>query len=153
MTFVLAWKKLGLDQRLGNCIVIYADDLVILCRRGKADEALLWMHEIMGKLKLTVNGEKTRVCKIGRVPGAQQQISHHCTIRLIGFYQITHALYFLYSLTLAGSLGIAVGNKSDKKKEARWLNPGKRIRKNIWTGMITRRRRAPIVIDSRRETE
>jgi group II intron reverse transcriptase/maturase len=62
--FVLAWKKLGLDQRLGSCIVIYADDLVILCRRGKADEALLWMHEIMGRLKLTVNGEKTRVCRI-----------------------------------------------------------------------------------------
>ena len=37
--FVLAWKQLGLDQRLGSCIVIYADDLVILCRRGRADEA------------------------------------------------------------------------------------------------------------------
>ncbi|GAG90163.1 unnamed protein product, partial [marine sediment metagenome] len=62
--FVLAWKKLGLDQRLGSCIVIYADDLVILCRRGKADEALLWMRRIMGKLQLTVNEEKTRVCRI-----------------------------------------------------------------------------------------
>jgi len=62
--FVLAWKKLGLDRRLGSCIVIYADDLVILCRRGKADEALGWMREIMGKLQLTVNEEKTRVCKV-----------------------------------------------------------------------------------------
>ena len=62
--FVLAWKKLGLDRRLGSCIVIYADDLVILCRRGKADEALRWMREIMGKLQLTVNEEKTRVCKV-----------------------------------------------------------------------------------------
>ena len=62
--FVLAWKKLGLDQRLGSCIVIYADDLVILCGQGKADEALLWMRKIMGKLQLTVNEEKTRVCRI-----------------------------------------------------------------------------------------
>ena len=42
----------------------YADDLVILCRRGKAGEALHWMRELMGKLKLTVNAEKTRICKV-----------------------------------------------------------------------------------------
>jgi hypothetical protein len=33
--------------------VTYADDLVILCKRGKAEEALLRMREIMSKLKLT----------------------------------------------------------------------------------------------------
>ena len=62
--FVLAWKKLGLEKRLGSRIVIYADDLVILCKRGKAEEALLRLREIMGKLKLTVNEEKTRICKV-----------------------------------------------------------------------------------------
>ena len=62
--FVLAWKKLGLEQSLGSRIVNYADDLVILCRRGKAEEAERRMREIMGKLKLTVNEEKTRICKI-----------------------------------------------------------------------------------------
>ena len=62
--FVLAWKKLGLERRLGSRIVTYADDLVILCKRGKAEEALQRMREIMGKLKLTVNEEKTRICKI-----------------------------------------------------------------------------------------
>jgi RNA-directed DNA polymerase len=62
--FVLAWNKLGLEQRLGSRIVIYADDLVILCRRGKAEEALQHMRAIMGKLKLTVNEEKTRICKV-----------------------------------------------------------------------------------------
>ena len=62
--FVLAWKKFGLDQSLGSCIVTYADDLVILCRRGKAEEALRRTREIMGKLKLTVNEEKTRICKV-----------------------------------------------------------------------------------------
>jgi group II intron reverse transcriptase/maturase len=62
--FVLAWKKLKLDQSLGSCILTYADDLVILCRRGKAEEALRRMREIMGKLKLTVNEEKTRICSV-----------------------------------------------------------------------------------------
>jgi RNA-directed DNA polymerase len=62
--FVLGWKKLGLEQSLGSRIVTYADDLVILCRRGKAEEALQRLREIMGKLKLTVNEEKTRICKV-----------------------------------------------------------------------------------------
>jgi group II intron reverse transcriptase/maturase len=62
--FVLAWKKLGLERSLGSRIVNYADDLVILCKRGKAEEAERRMREIMGKLKLTVNEEKTRISKI-----------------------------------------------------------------------------------------
>jgi group II intron reverse transcriptase/maturase len=62
--FVLAWKALGLERKLGSRIVTYADDLVILCKRGKAEEALQWMRAIMGKLKLTVNEEKTRICKV-----------------------------------------------------------------------------------------
>ena len=62
--FVLEWKRRGLEDRLGSRIVTYADDLVILCRRGKAEEALQRMRERMGKLKLTVNEEKTRVCKV-----------------------------------------------------------------------------------------
>jgi RNA-directed DNA polymerase len=62
--FVLGWKKLGLEQSLGSRIVTYADDLVILCKRGMAEEALQHMRAIMGKLKLTVNEEKTRICKV-----------------------------------------------------------------------------------------
>jgi len=62
--FVLGWKMLELEQSLGSRIVTYADDLVILCRRGKAEEALSRLREIMGKLKLTVNEEKTRICKV-----------------------------------------------------------------------------------------
>jgi hypothetical protein len=59
-----AGKELGLEKSLGTRIVTYADDLVILCRKGKAEEALQRVHEIMGKLKLTVNEEKTRICKV-----------------------------------------------------------------------------------------
>jgi len=61
--FVLGWKKLGHEKRLAAHIVNYADDLVICCR-GRAEEALAIMRDIMGKLKLTVNETKTRVCKL-----------------------------------------------------------------------------------------
>ncbi len=62
--FVLGWKKLGLEQSLGTRLVTYADDLVILCQRGSAEIALHHLRQIMGKLKLAVNEEKTRICKV-----------------------------------------------------------------------------------------
>ncbi|MFO1467936.1 MAG: group II intron reverse transcriptase/maturase [Steroidobacteraceae bacterium] len=62
--FVLEWKRRGLNERLGSHIVTYADDLVILCRRGGAEEALHQLREIMARLKLTVNEDKTRICKV-----------------------------------------------------------------------------------------
>jgi len=61
--FVLGWKKLGYEKRLQAYIVNYADDLVICCR-GKAEEALAAMRDMMTKLKLTVNEKKTRVCQL-----------------------------------------------------------------------------------------
>ena len=62
--FVLGWKMLGLERSLGSRIVTYADDLVILCQKGKAEEAVQRLRKIMGKLKLAVNEEKTRICKV-----------------------------------------------------------------------------------------
>ena len=61
---VLGWKKLGLERSLGTRIVSYADDLVILCQKGKAEEALVRLRELTSKLKLTTNEEKTRICKV-----------------------------------------------------------------------------------------
>jgi hypothetical protein len=61
--FVLGWKKLGHEKRLGAFIVNYADNLVICCR-GRAEEALAAMRVMMTKLKLTVNESKTRVSKL-----------------------------------------------------------------------------------------
>jgi hypothetical protein len=61
--FVLGWKKLGHEKRLAAHIVNYADDLVICCR-GRAEEALARMRDIMTRLQLTVNETKTRVCKL-----------------------------------------------------------------------------------------
>ncbi len=65
---VLGWSKLVLERSLGTRIVSYADDLVIPCRRGKAEEAVQRLREITSRLKLTVNEEKTRICK---VPGGE----------------------------------------------------------------------------------
>jgi group II intron reverse transcriptase/maturase len=61
--FVLGWKQLKHEKRLQAHIVNYADDLVICCRR-QADEALATMRTMMLKLKLTVNEQKTRVCRL-----------------------------------------------------------------------------------------
>jgi RNA-directed DNA polymerase len=61
--FVLGWKRLGHERRLGARIVSYADDLVICCK-GSAEEAQLAMQDIMTRLKLTVNEHKTHVCRV-----------------------------------------------------------------------------------------
>ncbi len=61
---VLGWSKLVLERSLGTRIVSYADDLVIPCRRGKAEEAVQRLREITSRLKLTVNEEKTQICKV-----------------------------------------------------------------------------------------
>ena len=61
--FVLGWKKLGHEKRLGAYVVNYADDLVICCWGG-AEEALATMRTMMTKLRLTVNETKTRVAKL-----------------------------------------------------------------------------------------
>jgi group II intron reverse transcriptase/maturase len=61
--FVLGWKQQGHEQRLDAHIVNYADDFVILTR-GRADEALTAMRDMMTKLKLTVNETKTRRCSL-----------------------------------------------------------------------------------------
>ena len=61
--FILGWKVLGYEKRFQAKIVNYADDFVICCRRN-ADQAMDAMRSIMRKLKLTVNEEKTHVCRL-----------------------------------------------------------------------------------------
>jgi RNA-directed DNA polymerase len=62
--FILWWKQRDLERTLGARIVNYADDLVILCRTGGADKALAALREMMNRLKLTVNEDKTRLCRM-----------------------------------------------------------------------------------------
>ena len=61
--FLLGWKRAGWDKKLKTRIVNYADDFVILCR-GTAEQARTAMEAMMGKLKLTVNPQKTRICRV-----------------------------------------------------------------------------------------
>ncbi len=62
--FILGWKQTGLERRLGARIVNYADDLVICCRGKGAETSLESMRQMMTRLKLTINEEKTRTCLI-----------------------------------------------------------------------------------------
>jgi group II intron reverse transcriptase/maturase len=62
--FVLGWKVGGHERRLGAHIVNYADDFVICCKPGKAEEAMTAMRQMMEKLRLTVNEKKTRQCSL-----------------------------------------------------------------------------------------
>jgi group II intron reverse transcriptase/maturase len=64
--FLLAWKQFGYQHRYESVIVNYADDLVICCRPGKGEGALQAMTQVMSKIGLTVNEDKTRVV---RAPG------------------------------------------------------------------------------------
>ncbi len=63
--FILGWKQLGHERRLRAKIVNYADDFVICCR-GTATKAMSVMQTMMERLKLTVNVEKTRLCRLPR---------------------------------------------------------------------------------------
>jgi hypothetical protein len=58
--FILGWKKLGYARRWGAQIVNYADDFVICCK-GEAEQAMFAVREMMGRLNLTINENKTHV--------------------------------------------------------------------------------------------
>ena len=66
--FVLGWKTLGHAERLEARIVNYADDFVICCKRGRAEEAMATMRKMMERLKLKVNEKKTRRCQAWTEP-------------------------------------------------------------------------------------
>lgn len=55
------WERNNLQQRLGARIVRYADDIVILCRKGKSGQAMVVLRQILERLKLTLNEAKTKI--------------------------------------------------------------------------------------------
>ena len=61
--FILGWKTLGYARRWSAQIVNYADDFVICCK-GRAEDAMDAMRGMMETLKLTVNDDKTHLCRI-----------------------------------------------------------------------------------------
>ncbi len=54
------WERNKLQQRLGARIVRYADDIVILCRRNKSDQAMAVLRQVLERLGLTLNETKTK---------------------------------------------------------------------------------------------
>ncbi len=56
--FLLAWQRW--EPRLQAYVCSYADDFVILCR-GTAEQALAVTRDLMRRLKLELNEEKTRI--------------------------------------------------------------------------------------------
>ncbi len=60
--FILGWKVLGHARRFKAEVVNYADDLVVLGKSSSA-EMLAVVENLMERLKLTVNAEKTRCCR------------------------------------------------------------------------------------------
>lgn len=61
--FILGWKLPGCERRCSARIVNYADDFVICCKTP-AHEAMAAMRMLMERLKLTVNDDKTHLCRI-----------------------------------------------------------------------------------------
>lgn len=54
------WKRQQLQRRLGARIVRYADDIVILCRKG-TEGPMAVLQELLGRMDLQLNETKTRV--------------------------------------------------------------------------------------------
>lgn len=59
--FLLAWKKLGYEDKLEARIVNYADDYVICCKPFTAAKAFEAMRDIINRIGLQVNLDKTQV--------------------------------------------------------------------------------------------
>src|SRR5258708_8195705 len=59
----LGWKQLGYEEEINARIVNYADDFVILSV-NKGQEAYEAMKQMMKKLGLEVNEDKTRLCQV-----------------------------------------------------------------------------------------
>ena len=61
--FILGWKVLGYARRFKAEIVNYADDFAVL-GRAPAAEMLTAVEGLMRRLKLPMNAEKTRCCRV-----------------------------------------------------------------------------------------
>ncbi len=61
--FILGWKVLGYARRFEAEIVNYADDLAVL-GKAPAAEMLAAVAGLMKRLKLPMNAEKTRCCRL-----------------------------------------------------------------------------------------
>ena len=54
------WERRQLQQRIGARIVRYADDIVVLCRKG-SEQPMAVLRQILERMGLTLNEAKTQV--------------------------------------------------------------------------------------------
>jgi group II intron reverse transcriptase/maturase len=62
--FLLAWEKFGYARDLDARVVNYADDMVICCKPGNGSAAMTRMRELMERLGLRVNEQKTHLVSV-----------------------------------------------------------------------------------------
>lgn len=60
--FLKYWRITGQADKLQARVIAYADDFVILSR-GHAAQARDWTQQVMTRLGLTLNGDKTKLCE------------------------------------------------------------------------------------------
>ena len=65
--FIMGWKVLGYARRFKAEIVNYADDIRVL-GKAPAAEMLVAVETLVSRLKLTINAEKTRCCRVPEEP-------------------------------------------------------------------------------------
>ena len=58
---LLAWRRFGYQGELDASIVNYGDDFVICCRPGRGKEARAAFSDLVVRIGLTLNDEKTRL--------------------------------------------------------------------------------------------
>jgi group II intron reverse transcriptase/maturase len=59
--FILAWRNFGYQSKFNARIVNYADDYIICCSPNKAKSANEAMRQIISRIGLTVNQDKTQI--------------------------------------------------------------------------------------------
>jgi group II intron reverse transcriptase/maturase len=91
------WKKLGLERSLGTRIVTYADDLVILCRKGKAAMRLRELLPSRHRQQRVPGARQLHRCAVASVVALQAQgqttqgrdLSTLAPLRRIGLVRLT----------------------------------------------------------------
>ncbi|MBM3610928.1 MAG: group II intron reverse transcriptase/maturase [Alphaproteobacteria bacterium] len=64
--FLMAWKKFGYERKYNAYAVNYADDFVICCQPNTAAKVQETMENLMGRIGLEVNKDKTHIANIAK---------------------------------------------------------------------------------------
>jgi group II intron reverse transcriptase/maturase len=109
------WQR---DWRHLGRLVRYADDFVVLCReRGQAEEALQRIREILGRLRLELHPDKTRLVELG--VGKQGFVFLGCYFRVVrSHFSGKRYLYRWPSPRAMKSLRARIRDLTDRRRRA-----------------------------------